>query len=171
MFPGATRELAERAGIPLLGLDEVDGVDLAIDGADEIGPGLALIKGGGGALLHEKLVATAARELLVVADASKVVARLGAFPLPIEIVPAARRLVAAAVRELGGQPALRGGDRPFRTDEGNHILDCAFGVIPDAAALAGALDRVVGVVEHGLFVGLAAVALVGDGATVRELRP
>ena len=163
-----TAALAASLSIPLTSLDETPELDLAIDGADEVGPCLALIKGGGGALLREKIVAAAAHRFVVIADGSKLVEVLGAFPLPIEVVPfglgATRRAIAAAARTLGldGPLVLRlaGDGSPFRTDGGHFILDAAFHAIPRPQALAAALSAIPGVVEHGLFVGLAEKAYV-----------
>ena len=167
----ATRLLAERAGIPLVALDEVEAVDLTIDGADEIGRGLALIKGGGAALLHEKIVWSASRRVIVVADFGKLVERLGAFPVAVEVIPLGHRHAARRLEALGARVTRR--ERPgsvYVTEEGNHILDCAFGTIADPASLASRIDGITGVVEHGLFVGLATMAIVGmgDGARVIE---
>lgn len=158
-----TREQALSLGVPLATLDEQPQLDLCIDGADEVGPGLSLIKGGGGALLREKLVASAAKEMVVIADASKHVEMLGAFPLPIEVVDfglaALRPRLEAAIASAGcvGPLELRrdASGAPFRTDQGNVILDARLGRIPEPDVLARALDGVVGVVEHGLFLGLA----------------
>lgn len=171
-----TAALARSLSIPLTTLDETPELDLAIDGADEIGPGLALIKGGGGALLREKIVAAAARRFVVIADGSKLVDELGAFPLPIEVVPfglgATMRAVAAAATGLGleGPLVLRvaGDGRTYTTDGGHFIVDAAFGAIARPAALAAALAAIPGVVEHGLFVGLAEKAYVArpDGVAV-----
>jgi ribose 5-phosphate isomerase A len=165
----ATRKMAEAAGIRLTTLDETPHLDLTIDGADEIDPILTLIKGGGGALLREKIVATASDRMVVVADASKRVSMLGAFPLPVEVVPfgvtATRNMVAAMVREIGydGTIAMRIGrdGKPFVTENGNLILDCKFGRIGEPLDLAAALRIIPGVVEHGLFIGLADAAFVG----------
>lgn len=165
----ATRALALAEGIPLVDLADVARVDVTIDGADEIGPGLALIKGGGGALLHEKIVAAASTRMVVVADASKRVARLGAFPLPVEVVPFGWRQAAARLAALGAEVARRERDgAPFVTDEGNYIVDCRFGAIEDPAALAARIAPLTGVVEHGLFVGLATVAVIGRADGVEE---
>jgi ribose 5-phosphate isomerase A len=170
----ATRELALSEGLTLVSLDEVATVDLTIDGADEIDPALALIKGGGGALLWEKIVASASRELVVIADAAKLVRVLGHFPLPIEVVPTGWTHVRERVRALGAEVMLRkrADESPFVTDGGHYIIDAWFKRIAAPAALASELDRIVGVVEHGLFVGLAQRALIGqdDGAVV-ELGP
>ena len=163
-----TRELAERLGVPLTSLDETPELDLTVDGADEIGPDLVLIKGGGGALLREKIVAAASGRMVVVADESNRVASLGAFSLPIEVVrfglPATRRLIELAAESAGccGEIALRraADGHAFVTDSGHVILDAAFGRIADPARLAAALSAVPGVVEHGLFIGLAHEALI-----------
>jgi ribose 5-phosphate isomerase A len=167
-----TRDLAEHAGIPLSSFEEVNEVDVAIDGADEIDPDLNLIKGGGGALLREKIVASAARKFVVIADSSKQVPALGAFPLPVEVIPFAESLLARRITGLGAKVTVRkdSAGHPFRTDEGHHILDCHFGRIDDPAALARTLGDMPGVVEHGLFVGMADVVLIGKGTEVLELQ-
>jgi len=162
-----TREQAERAGVPLTTLDETPELDLTIDGADEIAPDLSLIKGGGGALLREKIVAKASSWMVVIADETKSVPLLGRFPLPIEVVPfglkATERAVAAAIQASGhhGPLSLRRGKdgHAFVTDGGHFILDAALGRIPDPKALAAELSAVPGVVEHGLFLGLAQAAI------------
>jgi ribose 5-phosphate isomerase A len=159
----ATEALACEVGVPLVGLDAVTRLDLAIDGADEVDGNLALVKGGGGALLREKIVAAAATRLLVVVDSGKVKDRLGAFPLPVEVIPFGWPVVAERVRGLGGAPSLRRvrEGSPFVTDEGHWILDCAFGVIRDPRGLGSALKEIPGVVEHGLFVDMTHAVLVG----------
>ena len=168
-----TQELAASLGIPLTTLDEVQQIDVTIDGADEIDPGLRLIKGGGGALLREKIVASASRKLVIIADSSKQVAMLGKFPVPVEIIKFAEALVAKKIAALGAAVKVRtdSSGRKFITDEGNHILDCNFGQIPDPPALARSLGTIPGVVEHGLFIGMASIALVGKGGQVLELQP
>ena len=166
-----TRELAASLGIPLTTFDEVQEIDVTIDGADEFDQGLSLIKGGGGALLHEKIVAWASRQLVIVTDSSKRVPTLGSFPVPIEVIAFAEPLVKKRVAALGASVKLResnGG--PFVTDEGHHILDCSFGRIPDPGALARTLSDMPGIVEHGLFVGMASVVLLAHGQQVREIR-
>jgi len=172
----ATARQAEALGIPLTTLDETPWLDLTIDGADEIGPGLALVKGGGGALLREKIVAAASGRMLVIADASKRVGRLGAFPLPVEIVRFGARSIAERVRgaiaALGLPDGMRlrmAGEAPFVTDEGHHILDLSLAEIPDPDALDATLSRLPGVVETGLFLDLASEAIVGhpDGRVER----
>ena len=167
-----TRELAASLGIPLTSFDEFQQIDVTIDGADEIGPGLQLIKGGGGALLREKVVASASKKLVIIADSSKQVAALGHFPLPVEVVGFAQPLVAKRIQALGATVKLRqdSSGKPYVTDEGHHILDCSFGRIADPPALARALSDMPGVMEHGLFIGMASVALVGKNDEVIELR-
>ena len=162
----ATFRQAQALGVPLATLDEIAELDLTVDGADEIDPALRLIKGGGGALLREKIVASSSRRMVAIADSTKRVARLGRFPLPVEIVPfglaSTRRRVerAAASVGLGGAIELRRRDGAiFVTDGGHYILDCAFGAIPDPDALNQALAAVCGVVEHGLFIGMATTAI------------
>jgi len=170
-----TRNDAERLGVPLTTLDETPQLDLVVDGADEIGPDLSLIKGGGGALLREKIVACASARMVVIADGSKWVSALGRFPLPIEVVQfglaATRRAVEAAAAAAGcAGPALlrRAKDgHAFVTDGGHWILDAAFGRIGDPKSLADRLDGIAGVVEHGLFIGLAHVAVLADANGVR----
>jgi ribose 5-phosphate isomerase A len=167
-----TKELAKTAGIPLTTLDEVQCIDVTIDGADEFDPQLNLIKGGGGALLHEKIVASASRLLVIIADSSKQVPVLGKFPLPVEVVPFAQALVARKIEALGAKVKIRqtAEGNCFLTDEHHHILDCHFGQIPDPPALAHKLEAMPGVVEHGLFIGMANVVLVARNGNVQELR-
>ena len=172
----ATAALARQAGVPITTLDETPELDLDVDGADEIGPGLALIKGGGGALLREKIVAAASRRMIVIADSGKRVAELGAFPLPIEVVGFGLTATALAVEraaiELGLNAAIDLRQRdggPFVTDSGNRILDASFGRIPDPEALARRLAEIPGVVEHGLFLGFADLALIASADGVAEI--
>jgi ribose 5-phosphate isomerase A len=169
----ATADLARKVGIPLTTLDERPQIDITIDGADEIDPKLNMIKGGGGALLREKVVASACRKMVVVADSTKIVPALGKFPLPLEIIPFARTVIERRIASLGATAKLRTNPdgQPFVTDNGNQILDCGFGRIADPPALARKLSEMVGVVEHGLFIGLAELVLVGRGDHVEELRP
>src|ERR1044071_8628340 len=167
-----TQSLAVSLEIPLITLDEVQEIDVTIDGADEFDPELRLIKGGGGALLHEKIVASASRQVIIIADSSKQVCVLGKVPLPVEVIRFAEALVSEKISVLGATVRLRK-DRagePFVTDEGNHILDCHFGQIPDPPALAHTLSEIPGVVEHGLFINLADVVLLGKGSEVLEFR-
>jgi len=173
-----TRAQAERLGVPLTTLEETPALDLAVDGADEISPDLTLIKGGGGALLREKIVAAASASMVVIADETKCVPTLGAFPLPIEVVPfglaATRRAVEDAAAAAGCPgPALQRSTRDghaFVTDGGHFILDAALGRIPDPPALASRLSQIPGVVEHGLFIGLAQAAIVAGPAGVRTIK-
>ncbi|WP_255365518.1 ribose-5-phosphate isomerase RpiA [Faunimonas pinastri] len=171
-----TAALARQHNVPLTDLDRTPELDLTIDGADEIGPGLMLIKGGGGAHLREKIVASASSRLIVIADASKKVATLGAFPLPIEVVTfglaATEMAIRKAAQELGlaGSLEVRSRDgQPFVTDSGNRILDASFGRIPDPEALAERLAAIPGVVEHGLFIGLADLAIVAGEGGIEEI--
>jgi ribose 5-phosphate isomerase A len=171
----ATRSDAERLGVPLTSLDETPELDLTVDGADEIAPDLSLIKGGGGALLREKIVAAASARMVVIADESKWVSTLGRFPLPVEVIPfglaATRRAVEAAAAAAGcAGPALlrRGKDgHAFVTDGGHWILDAALEQIADPRSLADRLDAIAGVVEHGLFIGLARTAVVAGAGGLR----
>jgi ribose 5-phosphate isomerase A len=171
----ATRADAERCGVPLTTLDEVDRLDLTVDGADEIDPALNLIKGGGGALLREKIVAAASDRMIVIADDSKWVPKLGRFPLPIEVVPfglsATRRAVAQVFAQCGlsGEMAVRNSKdgHAFVTDGGHWIIDARLGTITDAPRLAGLLGAIPGVVEHGLFIGLASTAMLAGSQGIR----
>jgi ribose 5-phosphate isomerase A len=153
-------------------LDEVQQIDVTIDGADELDANLQLIKGGGGALLREKIVASASLKEVIIADSSKQVAVLGKFPVPVEVIKFAEALVTKKIAALGATVKTRtdSSGEKFVTDEGNHILDCSFGKIPDPPTLAGKLERIPGVVEHGLFIGMASVVLIGKGDQVLELQ-
>jgi ribose 5-phosphate isomerase A len=173
----ASHDLAQALGLRVETLAELPELDIYIDGADEVSvgdSGLDLIKGGGGALLREKIVASAAREFIVVVDSTKVVPMLGKFPLPVEVVKMALRLVEPKLAALGLNPKLRqakdGSGTPYLTDEGNYILDCSCGEIADPELTAAEIRSIVGVVEHGLFLGMATLALVGGENGVRELR-
>ncbi len=147
---------AEGLGLPLTTLDAHPAIDLTIDGADEVDPAMDLIKGGGGALLREKIVADASEREIIIVDASKMSARLGTrFALPVEVVPFGWRVEAEALESLGAHVLRRGGDDPFLTDQRNYVLDCDFGPIESPAELATRLDARPGVVAHGLFVSLA----------------
>ena len=169
----ATAEAAKLLGIPLASLEEHPVLDLAIDGADEVDPRLDLIKGLGGALFREKIVAAAARKFIVVVDASKLVPRLGTrAPVPVEVHPFGWRATQAAVEALGARAVLRmRGAEAFRTDNGNHVLDAAFGPIRSPAKLAAALDAVPGVVGHGLFLKMTDLVLAASEEGVKTLRP
>lgn len=172
----ATRIQAEACGVPLTTLDAIDHLDLTVDGADEADPDLNLIKGGGGALLREKIVAAASARMIVIADETKVVETLGAFKLPIEVNPfglvSTRIAIEKAAARLGlsGPLTLRAsGDGTFTTDGGHYILDASFGRIPDADALASSLNDIPGVVEHGLFINMASLAIIAGPAGARTL--
>src|SRR5215467_1312159 len=148
-----SERLGRSYGIPFVTFEECRKLDLTVDGADEVAPQLALIKGGGGKLLREKIVASASKRFLVVADESKQVAKLGRFPLPVEVIPMAAPLVTDALCNLGFTPRIRfaGDGKPYVTDEGNFILDCSGQLIEDADTIAAKIDSITGVVEHGLF--------------------
>jgi len=173
----ATRADAMRCGIALTTLDDVDRLDLTVDGADEIDPKLNLIKGGGGALLREKIVAAASDRMIVIADDTKWVSALGRFPLPVEVVSfglaATRRAMAEAFAKCGisGQMVVRKGTdgHVFVTDGGHWIVDAHLGRIQDASRLAGLLSAIPGVVEHGLFIGLASTAILAGGQGIRVI--
>ncbi|HAH10754.1 MAG TPA: ribose 5-phosphate isomerase A [Alphaproteobacteria bacterium] len=172
-----TATLARNYGLPLVDLNDVSTLDMTVDGADELDQDLNLIKGGGGALLREKVVAAASARMIVIADSSKLVNCLGAFPLPVEIVPFGWKHTAAKVAEAARAAGctenfthLRGGEaHPAHTDQGNLIVDIGARCIPDPQRLAAALSAIPGVVEHGLFLGLARVALLAGGQGVRKL--
>lgn len=175
-----TRALARSLGVPLIPFEQVDRIHLTVDGADEVGPGGVLIKGGGAALLREKIIANASDHMVVIADPSKDVAILGAFPLPVEVTPFGYTITAEKVHDA---LVASGIERPrielrkapqspelLVTDGGNHILDCHCGKIPDPARTAAYLSGVPGVVEHGLFIGLARTVIIGTetGADIIE---
>jgi len=166
-----SRDLALSLGIPLTSLDDCQEIAITVDGADEVDPQLRLIKGGGGALLREKIVASATRRLVIVADATKRVPMLGKFPLPVEVIKFAQTLVGKRIAALGAEVRLRraADGSPYVTDENNHILDCCFGQIQDADALARRLSDMPGVVEHGLFIGMASTVIFASGSDIVEL--
>ena len=173
-----TADLAREVGIDVISLDEAKWLDLTIDGADEFDAELNLIKGGGGALLQEKIVATASDQMIVIADAAKEVGHLGAFPLPVEVIPFGWQTTRALIEEMlisvdvmGRDVTLRmNGDRPFITDEGNHILDLHLGRIGNARQLAMVMNQMPGVVENGLFIDICDVVIIGHGDGRVELR-
>lgn len=161
-----TKELAETLNIPLADINEVEFIDITIDGADEFNSDLILIKGGGGALLKEKIVASMTKKEIIIADSSKKVDRLGKFPLPIEVIPFAANYVVRKVSQLNGFGKIRIRDNsPFITDEGNYIIDTDFEVITDPAYLSGTLNNIEGIVAHGLFIKLANKVIMGVGDT------
>lgn len=166
-----SREQAASLGIPLTTLDECQQIDVTVDGADEVDPQLRLIKGGGGALLREKIVASATRQYVIITDASKRVPVLGKFPLPVEVIKFAQALVTKKIEALGAKVILRrsADGKPYLTDENNYILDCHFGQIRGADGLANKLSDMPGVVEHGLFIGMASVVLIANGSEIVEL--
>lgn len=162
-----TASLAERLGIPLLSFDEVHSIDITIDGADEFTSDLKLIKGGGGALFREKIVASMTKQEIIIADSSKLVDQLGAFTVPIEVVPLAVNHVMKEVKLLHGSPVLRKkSGHLFITDNGNYIVDADFGLIEDPDSLSAALNNIEGLLVHGIFLDLAAKVIMGDGDRV-----
>lgn len=177
----ATRNLAEQVGVPLIEISQVTSIDVDVDGADEIDPQFRLVKGGGGALLREKIVAAASKRMVVIADDTKWVETLGAFPLPVEVTRFGFALTAQRIKEAlqaagceGVDVALRvagKANEPVITDGGNYIIDAHAKRIPDATALAALLQQIAGVVEHGLFIGLAHVVILGKakGVDVKEI--
>ena len=171
-----TARLCVELGVPLFSLDDLPELDLTIDGADEVDGSLGLIKGGGGALLREKIVASASSRMIVIADESKLVETLGQFPLPIEIAPFGKTSTWLAVERLAARLGLTGDivqrpdkDGPYLTDGGHFILDASFGRIPDAEALANGLVAIAGVVEHGLFLNMANAAIIASQSGARTL--
>jgi ribose 5-phosphate isomerase A len=173
-----TARLCLELGVPLNSLEELPELDLTIDGADEVDGSLRLIKGGGGALLREKIVAAASRRMIVIADETKVVDMLGAFPLPIEVNPFGLTATRIAIEKTASRLGLTGvihqrrsGEDVYKTDGGHYILDASFGRISDAEALATSLNAIPGVVEHGLFINLASLAIIAGPAHARTLAP
>ena len=173
-IPSSVRsgEQAASLGIPLTTLDECQQIDVTVDGADEVDPQMRLIKGGGGALLREKIVASATKQYVIITDATKRVPVLGKFPLPVEVIKFAQALITKRIEALGAKVILRknADGTPYLTDENDYILDCHFGQIRGADGLANKLSDMPGVVEHGLFIGMAGVVLVAGGSEVVELR-
>ncbi|MES2044157.1 MAG: ribose-5-phosphate isomerase RpiA [Pseudomonadota bacterium] len=166
-----TALMAREAGVPIARFDRISMLDLVIDGVDEIDPAFRAIKGAGGAMLREKIVATAARRMVVIADGSKAVAALGKAPIPVETLPFARTFVADSVAKLGAEPVLRMVDsgRAYRTEQGNLVLDCHFGVIADPPALSAALSVIPGALGHGLFVDQVNAAYIAREGVVTRL--
>ncbi len=174
-----TRRLAESLGVPLVDVEQVDRIHMTVDGADEVDEHAQLIKGGGAALLREKIIANASDLMIVIADSSKKVDMLGQFPLPVEVTPfgytiTAKKTYDALTRAGVLKPMIKvrtgPGNKPIVTDGGNYILDCSCGAIPDAPLASALLSNIPGVVEHGLFINLARTVIIGaeDGATIFE---
>jgi ribose 5-phosphate isomerase A len=165
-----SERLGRSYGIPFVNFEECRSLDLTVDGADEIAPKLALLKGGGGKLLREKIVASASKRFVIVADESKQVEKLGRFPLPVEVIPMAAPLVSDSLRELGFTPTIRVNQDGTRyvTDEGNLILDCSGLLIENPEQIAAKIDSIIGVVEHGLFLNMADLALIAGEQQVIE---
>lgn len=162
-----TAELAKQYGIPLVDIQDVNVIDITIDGADEFTSDRLLIKGGGGALFREKIVASLTRQQIIIADSSKKVDKLGKFRVPVELAPFAWRYVLAFIEGLGGKGGLRQkGASTYTTDQGNYIIDLDFGLIDDPRSLAVTLNQIEGVVCHGIFIDLATVVLMGQGEEV-----
>ena len=165
----ATRQLAVAEGVPLTTLEEQPVLDLCLDGADEVDPELNLIKGGGGALLREKIVASAARQRIIMVDVSKCVDSLGAFPLAVEVIPFGWEVTRRQLEQFGGVPALRQREgKPFVTDQGHYIIDCALSQIEDAPRLNHQLNQLPGVVENGLFVDMTDRLIIGSPDGIAE---
>jgi ribose 5-phosphate isomerase A len=159
-----TKELAESLDIPLIDINSVHSIDVTIDGADEFTEKLELIKGGGGALLREKVVASMTKQMIIIADSSKKVERLGKFHLPVEVIPFAATYVMDQLKMQNGSGVIRNNnDMPFLTDQGNYIIDTDFGLISNPVALSEKLNEIVGLVEHGLFINLATRVIMGTG--------
>lgn len=168
----STETLAKQENIPIFSLSEISELDIAIDGADESDHNLQLIKGGGGALTREKVVASIAKTFIVICDSTKYVQTLGAFPLPIEVVPFAYPVVQKRLLNLGASFAhlrMTKSESEFITDQGNYILDCNFGAITNPKALANQLDSICGVVEHGLFVDMTSKLIIGQEGQVKVI--
>ncbi len=159
-----TQELAISMQIPLIDIHNIHTIDITIDGADEFEDDLSLIKGGGGALLREKVVASMTKEQIIIADSSKKVDKLGRFKVPIEVIPFASAYVLSQLKRMGGTGAIRQKDgKPYLTDQNNYIIDTDFGLIDNPVILAGRLKNVVGLVEHGLFIKLVSRVIMGTG--------
>jgi len=169
----STEDLAGELGIPISNLVENPRIDIDIDGADEVDPRLDVIKGGGGAHVREKVIAVSSDLLVIIADGSKLSDRIGTkSPVPVEILPMARPLVSGSLEDLGGTPELRAGadEKPFLTDNGNNIIDCRFGPIDNPAQLEGEIKSITGVVDSGIFPGLAGLAIIATDAGTRKIR-
>lgn len=167
-----TRVLAEKENIPLIDFSSTTQIDLTIDGADEADPQLSLIKGGGGALLREKIIASISKEMIVIGDSSKYRPQLGQFPLPVEVTTFGWQVVAQRIESMGVTPVLRENvGKPYLTDNHNYILDCQFGIIEDPNALEQQLNAIPGVVINGLFNNLATRLLLADNGTIKVIEP
>lgn len=167
-----TAEMAISLNIPLIDIESVDSIDITIDGTDEFTTDLALIKGGGGALLREKIVASLSKTTVIIADSSKKVAVLGKFKLPIAVLPMACNYVLLQIKNLYGSGVVRMvAGKPFITDDGNYIVDADFGLIDNPAALSVELNNIVGIVAHGLFINLASKIIMGKGGTTITFMP
>ena len=166
----ASHDLAQQLGIPLITFEDAQQIDVTVDGADEFDPALNLIKGGGGALLREKVVASVTRLQVIVTDSSKQVPVLGKFPLPVEVIKFAEPLIAKKISGMGARVIRRQDQagKPYITDEENYILDCHFGQIPDPAKVGRTLSEMPGVVEHGLFIRMASVVLMARAGKIEE---
>ena len=163
----ASKKQAQSEGIPLIDFETSPSIDICIDGADEIDSELNMIKGGGGALLREKIVASSAKRYLIIIDSSKQVETLGTFPLPVEVIPFGWQVVSRKLKKMNASPELRkSGPQTFVTDEGNYILDCRFNSIPEVEQLEAELNRIPGVVENGLFVAMCDQMIMGKGDQV-----
>ncbi len=167
-----SESLALELGIPIVPFSEIDHLDITIDGADEVDESLNLIKGGGGALLREKIVASATRFYIIIVDESKLVRQLGKFPLPVEIAPFGWELTKRRLEELGGAPKMRmAANQPFLTDNQHYILDCSFGLINNPARLHEQVSGITGVMEDGFFIGMADIVIAGlPGGDTRILK-
>lgn len=169
---GSTERLAGSLNIQLVDVSQVDSIDVTIDGADEFSPDLSLIKGGGGALLKEKIVASLSKQEIIIADSSKQVEKLGKFKVPIEIIPYASNYVLQAIKKLNGEGKIRMDQENIHiTEEGNYIIDGNFGLIEDPILLAEKLNSIVGIVEHGLFINLTSLVVMGIGNEVKVFKP
>ncbi len=162
-----TQEIAELLHIPLVDINSIDSIDITIDGADEFNEDLILVKGGGGALLREKIVASMTKEVIIIADSSKKVDTIGKFKLPIEVIPFAANYVLRQIELINGPGKIRSfSGKPFLTEQGNYIIDADFGLISDPVVLSGRLNEMEGIVEHGLFINLASKVIMGSNDSV-----
>ena len=163
-----TTQLADSLNIPLIDIHSVDVIDITIDGTDEFTQDLLLLKGGGGALYREKMVASITKKEIIIADSSKLVKKLGKFKLPVEIIPSSYYRIVNRLEDLKGHVFLRKiKDDPFITEQGNHIIDVDFGLINDPASLSATLDRIDGIVAHGLFIRLADKIIMAKGSELQ----